>query len=171
MEAEEVVLRLLESHALPEGISFRQEVTFRALLTTWRFHSELEATSEGLRFQIHGAPSFVPETLPLDLINLTRSPALFDLEIASDGPAAEGFLVLRGPRIGNAGGGPREAVFWVDPATWTIRRAQAEYSWGTLFLDQEFDRMGDRYLLRRQRARVAPYGFTLDVQYQEYRFP
>lgn len=170
-DAEEVVLRLLHSHELPEGLSFRQEVTVRALLVTWRFHSEVETTSEGLKSRIVGAPSFVPETLPLDLVNLSRSPELFDLKVAAE-PSSDGSsLVLQGPRIGYAGVGPREATFWVDPETWTIRRAEAEYSWGTLFLDQTFDRFGEFYLLSEQRARVTPYGFTLDVRYREYRLP
>lgn len=169
--AEEVVRLLHDSHALPEGVAFRQEVTLRALLVTWRFHSELETTSDGLKFQLFGAPSFVPDTLPLELINLSHSPALFDLRIAGGGSSDDGTLVLQGPRIDYAGQGPREATFWVDPQTWTIRRAEAEYSWGTLFLDQVFDRHGELYLLRQQKARVTPFGFTLDVQYREYRLP
>ena len=166
---EEVVRLVAQSHGLPEGIRFRQEVTFRALLATWRFHSEVEATKDGLKFTIHGAPSFVPDTLPRDLIDLSRSSSLFELSIA--GGASDGTLVLSGSRIAYSGTGPREAIFWVDPASWTIRRAEAHYPWGTLYVDQEFDWMGDHYLLRRQRARVSPYGFTLDVHYVEYRLP
>ena len=168
--AEEVVRLVAQSHSLPEGVRFRQEVTFRALLGTWRFHSEVEATKDGLKFTMYGAPSFVPETLPRDLLDLSRSPSLFELSV-SGVAAADGTLVLSGPRIAYAGIGPREATFWVDPGTWTIRRAEAQYSWGTLYVDQEFDRMGDHYLLTRQRARVSPYGFTLDVRYVEYRLP
>lgn len=167
---EEVVRLVAASHGLPEGVRFRQEVTFRALLGTWRFHSEVEAAEGGLRFTIHGAPSFVPQSLPRDLIDLSRSPALFDLSVAG-GALSDGTLVLSGPRIAYAGTGPREATFWIDPGTWTIRRAEAEYSWGTLYVDQEFDRMGDHYLLTRQQARVSPFGFTLDVRYVEYRLP
>lgn len=165
----EVLRRVDEAHRLPVGAGFRQQIVLRAFLLTWRFESQVEVTSQGFRSQTTGAPAFVPDTLPEELVELSQSAAMFDLSLvtSADGDA----LILKGPRKEYPGTGPMEATLWVDPVDWVVTRAEAVYSWGTLHVTQEFERRDGITLLARQRARITPYGLTLDVEYRDYQIP
>ena len=166
---EELLQRVAVGLELPVGASFRQEITLRALFATWRFASTVRKEPEGFLTETAGAPSFVPDSLPRDLINLMQSLYLFDLRVVDASDAD--LVVLQGPRINYSGTGPKEATFWVDVRRLVVERAEAAYSWGTLHVTQEYLDLGDRFLLLRQRARATPYGFTLDVDYVDYQIP
>lgn len=166
---EELLQRVAAGTELPVGTSFRQQVTLRALFTTWRFESLVTREPDGYRTETRGAPSFVPDSLPSDLVNLMQSIYLFDLRPLD--AAEPGLVVLAGRRIDYRGAGPSEATFWIDAERGVVERAQAVYSWGTLHVSQEYLERGGRLLLSRQMARAAPYGFTLEVDYLDYAIP
>lgn len=166
---EQILQRIAEANRLPAGLEFRQEIVLRAYLLTWRFESRVEVTSDGFQSHTSGAPSFVPDTLPEELVGLSQSAALFDLSPVEWGDT--GTLVLQGPRREYPGTGPKEATLWVDSREWVISRAEAVYEWGTLHVTQEYAPQDGMRLLARQRARITPYGFTLDVEYRDYQIP
>lgn len=168
-EIDTILQRLAEAQPLPVGLEFRQEIVFKAFLFTWRFESQVLVTANGFEAETLGAPAFVPENLAQELVELGQSVALFELSLleTDDGES----LVLQGSRKGYQGAGPKEATFWIDPKDWVVTRAEATYSWGTLYVTQEYDQWEGAKLLSRQNARATPYGFTLDVRYQDYHFP
>lgn len=166
---DEILERVASASRLPEGLAFRQEIVFRAFLATWRFQTEVVAKADGFASQTTGAPSFVPDTLAKDLVELGQSASLFELSIVDQGVG--GGVVVRGPRRGYDGVGPKEATFWIDTDHWVITRAEAAYSWGTLHVTQEYIERDGLSFLSRQNARVTPYGFTLEVDYKDYQFP
>lgn len=165
----EIIDQVAKAAELPVGLGFRQEIVLKALFSTWKFHATVVLEPDGFSSVFSGAPGFVPDTLAQDLIELGRSPSLFELKLVKAGDG--GPIVLKGPRRSYHGTGPREATFWVDPRRWVIDRAEAAYSWGTLSVTQEYTERDGVRLLSRQRARVSPYGFTLDVAYLDYQFP
>ena len=124
---------------------------------------------DGVRSKTTGAPSFLPDSFAAELVELGRSPYLFDLKVIQVDD--DGVYVLQGPRREYKGRGAREATFWIDSQQWIIQRAEAAYSWGKLHVSQEYvDQSGYR-LLARQKARATPMGFTLDIVYVDYQFP
>ncbi|MBO2520978.1 MAG: hypothetical protein CW345_04105 [Firmicutes bacterium] len=164
------LVRWVEASAeLPVGTRFRQEVTLRALFTTWQFESSVWQDRDGLKSETRGAPGFVPPSLPADLVGLMKNLDLFDLRVVE--LAEPGILVLRGPRIDYRGSGAKEATFWIDTCRGRIERAEAVFSWGTLLVRQEYLDLEGRLLLARQSARALPYGFTLEVAYRDYQIP
>ena len=134
---------------LPVGLKFRQDVTLKAFLFTWRFHSELSQGETGLSAVTTGAPSIVPKSIAVDLFDVVRTPLIFDLEVVGE---EEGLIHLHGERINYPGNGPLEGSFWVDPDSGTIVRAEAVYDWGRLYLDQEYEERDGLTLLVEQRA-------------------
>lgn len=168
-EVEDLLEQVAQGARFPVGTSFRQAVTLRALFATWRFESFVRQEPDGLRSETKGAPSFVPDTLPGDLVGLVQSLDLFELSVVeAEDPAV---VVFRGPRIGYNGTGPKEATFWIDLERRIVQRAEAVYSWGTLSVSQEYLDRDGRWLLARQRARATPFGLTLDVNYLDYQIP
>lgn len=160
--------RLSERAHLPVGLKFRQDVTLKAFLFTWRFHSELSQGETGLSAVTTGAPSIVPKSIAVDLFDVVRTPLIFDLEVVGE---EEGLIHLHGERINYPGNGPLEGSFWVDPDSGTIVRAEAVYDWGRLYLDQEYEERDGLTLLVEQRAKVTPFGASLVVAYSDYTFP
>lgn len=166
---DEILEHVAKAHRLPVGVAFRQEIVLKAFLLTWRFQSQVQVMQDGYWSETTGAPGFVPDSLAQELVELGQSAALFELTVAQadDGES----VVLKGPRRRYEGTGPKEATYWIDPRHWVITQAEATYSWGTLYLTQEYTEKDGVWLLSRQRARVTPYGFTLDVDYHDYQFP
>lgn len=170
LSVEEVLLRLKDRPELPVGTRFRQDHTFRALIFSWRFSTRLEKTVDGYEATTENAPSFMPDSLPIDLISLVQTPSLFDLDIDEIDPDGK-TVVLRGPREGYRGSGAKDAAYWVDTVNWVVEKAEAEYSWGSLHVTQDYREEGGYLVLNSQSARVRPLGFTLEVGYRDYRLP
>lgn len=164
------ILGNVEAHSqVPEHIRMHQSVTVRALIFTWKFNSILEYVGDELTSTTEGAPSFVPESFPVDLVSLGQTLPLFDLKLISE-RNDQGYIVLGGPRPDFDGQGAEEATFMIDPRDWLVKRASAKYAWGTLTVDQEFGSFQGLMLLRRQRATVKPHGLVVDVEYSNYSF-
>lgn len=163
----EWVARLEDRANLPLGLRFRQDVTARILLFTWRFHSDIVQTEKGLEAVTVGAPSIVPDTLATDLIEVVRSPASFALQYKA---RENGLIVLHGERLDYRGLGAKDVTIWLDPDQFVIEKAEATYQWGKLYLEQEYAQFKGHTLLASQKARVTPYGATLEVAYRDYRF-
>lgn len=156
---------------MPLGLRFNQRVTLKAFLGVWSFESDLEWQGDLFAVTTTGAPRFVPDTLPEDLVELAQAPSLFDLDRVDSLDAESGILVLSGPRKGYNGSGAKEATFWIDTARWLVTRAQADYKWGTLSVEQTYRTHDGYYFLKEQNARISPFGFTLEVEYGDYEIP
>ena len=168
-DVEDIVHRVEAVSRIPANVRMEQSVVARVLLFSWRFTSVLEYVDGELTATTQGAPSFVPETFPVDLVRLGQALSLFDLRVV-EGPDENGFIVLSGPRSGYDGTGAQEATFMIDPSDWLVKRASAKYPWGTLSLEQEFDSFDGRMLLRRQKGSVRPLGLTVEVEYSNHTF-
>lgn len=167
---DDAIQRVISGTSIPEGLHFTQKVTLRAYLLRWTFESELSYTSGELVAETRGAPWFVPETLPAELVRLGRTLSLFELNpVGYDQEADE--LHLRGPRPDYDGSGAKEGSFWIDVSRGVVRKAEAVYSWGILAVEQEYESLGEHLLLKRQSARISPHGATLEVLYDNYIFP
>lgn len=170
IDVAEILEHVSRATELPPGVGFRQEIVLRAFLSTWRFEAEVRVEPDGRVWsKTTGAPSFLPDSFAAELVELARSPYLFDLRLIE--VQDDGLYVLKGPRLKDQGSGAREATFWIDPQRWVIAKAEAAYSWGTLHVIQEYTRDFGYQLLARQRARATPYGFTLDIVYRDYQIP
>ncbi len=167
---EAAVQSVLNSTSLPEGLRFTQHVTLRAFLLRWSFESELEYHTDGLSASTHGAPRFVPKTLPSELALLGRTLSLFDLNVVSFNQETDE-LHLQGPRPDFTGKGAKEGEFWIDVGQGVVRKAEAVYPWGILTVEQEYQSIGGHVLLKRQAARISPHGATLEVVYSDYVLP
>lgn len=163
----EIVRKVESASQFPAQVRMHQSVVARLLLITWRFTSVLEYVEGQLKATTTGAPAFVPEDFPVDLVSLSRALPLFDLKLISEADD-NGFVVIGGPRPDYDGRGAEEATFRIDPSDWLVKRASAKYDWGTLTLEQEFDSFNGYMLLRRQKATVLPYGLVVDVEYSDY---
>lgn len=162
------IVRRIESRAdLPVGIRFRQDVTVRVLFFTWRFHSNIHQTEEGLQAETVGAPKRLPDTIAYDLVDASRNPSMFHLEAVGD---EDGLVMFQGPRIDYPGNGPTDAVLWVNTDDWVIEKAEIAYDWGKLFVSQEYKKVEGHTVLYKQSASVNPYGAQLEVVYSDYRF-
>lgn len=160
----DIVARVEAQAKLPPYLRMNQEVSVRALIFSWRFTSVLERHGDEMTATTQGAPSFMPETFPIDLVSLTETLDVFNLRVLSES-SKEGYLVIGGARPDYDGMGAEEATFSIDPDDWLIKRATAKYAWGTLTLEQEFVPVEGYQLLSRQKATVRPHGFTVDVNY------
>lgn len=162
-----LVERVAAAGKLPEGLSFTQRVTVRLLLLRWEFASRLKVQDSTLHVTTDGAPGFIPESLPRDLVELSGALHLFDLHLVGED---EGLVLLEGLARNYSGQGARAGKFWVDTARGHVVKADVEYEWGTLHLIQEYGPFREHSLLKRQSARLTPYPATLDVRYDDYAF-
>lgn len=160
-----------EGTALPSGIKFRQNVKLRAFLLGWQFYSLMEQLEDGeLHVETFNAPSFVPDTLPGELVSLGRSLALFEVKVVSYDPA-EKLLHVAGPRPDYQGRGAKEGDFWIDVERGIVQKAEVVYNWGKLNVDQEYTTIDGLLVLSKQSARMRFYGATLEISYSDYIFP
>jgi hypothetical protein len=170
LDVAEILEQVTRATELPPGIGFRQEIVLRAFFSTWRFEAEVRLEPDGrVSSKTKGAPSFLPDSFAVELVELGRSPYLFDLRLIE--VQDDGLYVLQGPRLKDQGSGAREATFWIDPQRWVIEKAEAAYPWGKLHVSQEYTRDLGYQLLARQKARATPFGFTLDIIYRDYQIP
>lgn len=164
----DILERVTAQTILPDGIQFTQSVDLRALFFRWKFESEMVMQDGVLQVTTRGAPGFVPESLPGELVELARTLSLFDVEIVRE-DSGEGVVVVTGPRPEYDGRGAREATFWIDIENGVVFKAEAVYSWGSLHVNQEYMEQRDYLLLRRQTAEAL--GFKLEVLYHDYALP
>ena len=166
----EIVRLVSAGTQLPEGLAFTQRVSARAFLLRWEFVSRLRFEEGRLHVATEGAPAFMPETLPKDLVELGRTLSLFDLQLVREDDGT-GLALLSGPLRDYGGQGAREGSFWVDLERGVVQKAEAVYSWGTLSVEQEYGLIEGHLLLLRQSARMYPFGATLEVRYVDYSLP
>ena len=105
----EILAKLDIAAELPVGLGFRQEIVLKALFSTWTFHTRVSLGQDGFSSETTGAPRFVPDSLAKELIELGRSPSLFELDVIEAGE--DGPVVLKGPRRKYQGTGPARRPF------------------------------------------------------------
>ncbi len=61
-------------------------------------------------------------------------------------------------------------VVWVNARNWLVERAELEYPWGKLSLEQRFETVDGYVVLAEQHASVNRLGARLTVRYGDYWF-
>ena len=120
-----------------------------------------------------GAPSFLPDSFAVELVELGRSPYLFDLRVIQ--VQDDGVYVLQGPRLKDQGSGAREATFWIDSQQWVIEKAEAAYPSGQAPCQPKNTRFGIPILEGRkpgQHPLVSPSTSSIGTtKFREPPFP
>lgn len=152
---------------MPKRMSFRQDVELRVLLFRWSFHADVVRDETGIAVEVHGAPSFLSPDVSVSLLELSEGLDGFDLELVEmDASGGEPLYVLQA--TARAEGGARGGTVTVNGNSWLIERAVLRYSWGTMTVEQTFQRVDGFILLKEQNATVDVLGAKLRVQYGGY---
>lgn len=166
-------LRAAAADAAAAKVRFRQEFTLRALFFTWRF--AVDVTQEGGAYEVRvgpGAPSFMPDTLPADLVRVAEAIDTFVFSFVGEERTPDGklYYILDGvPQ--KSQGGAQSGRLWIDADAWYIAKAHLAYTWGRLEVEQEYRLEAGRRVLHRQSAVARPLGARLEVEYVDYWFP
>lgn len=153
----------------PERVTFRQDVELRVFLFRWSFHSDVVRDADGIRMEVHGAPSFLSPDVSASLLELSEGLEGFDLKfVESRHDEGETYYIVEGTAKTAGGGGALGGTIWVNGRTWLIERATLQYSWGSMTVEQTFQTVNGYTLLREQIATVDRLGAKMRVQYGGY---
>lgn len=171
---EDILSNMAENSVMQEGrMRFQQRIEMRAFLFSWRFSADVEKEGEQVTVVVSkGAPSFVPDDMPAELIDIQSSFHLFDLAMVGEEPLADGHVlyIVEGQRKEASSYGVQSGKLWIDSRDWYIAQAHMAYTWGRLEVQQEYRIEQGRRVLHRQTAVARPLGARVEVDYVEYWF-
>lgn len=155
--------------ARPAVMGFRQYVTLRALLFEWKFYADVAQRGDRVELTVHDAPAFLDDDISVSLLDVSEGLEKYDLRFVEETRVnGELFYVLEGePR---AAGGVQRGRVWVNARNWLVERAELEYPWGKLSLEQRFETVDGYVVLAEQHASVNRLGARLTVRYGDYWF-
>ncbi len=169
---DEVVANLgRASGQLPAEMGFRQDVQLHVLFLTWKFYSDVVRRDGKYIVETRGAPDFLPSDISASLLEVSEGLSNYDFELVGQEVNSTGDPIYRltGRRRQGAEGA-HGGTLWVNGRTWRVERAVLEYDWGTLDVEQEFQRLSGYTVLRSQRAAASRLGARLTVEYRDYWF-
>lgn len=156
-----------------EHVRFRQDVQLRVLLLSWRFQNDIEALDGSYTVKIgKGAPGFMPDGFPAELLDVQQSIHLFDLQVVGTETDGQGrtFYIIEGVRKEPSEQGAQSGKLWIDGSEWYIAKAHLAYTWGKLEVEQAYRMEQGRRVLDTQSARLSILGARVEVKYLDYWF-
>lgn len=153
----------------PAKMGFRQYVTLQALFFRWQFHADVVRQDDQLHVTVYNAPSFVGGDFSGSLLEVSEGLDNFDLQLVDE-------VLLNGERyyvvdgVSRVEGGARRGKIWINARTWLVERAELEYPWGTLTIEQRFRVVNGYVVLSEQQASVSRLGARARVRYDDYWF-
>lgn len=175
MSLDEIIEAMAQSQVMRDPyMTFEQRVELRAaLVLRWAFVNKV--TRQGNRIEMEvgsGAPSFMPDEMASDLIDIQDSLENFDLVLVGTEELDDGTIryIVDGTRKPSLSSGAESGRLWIQPDPWVVTRAELRYSWGRLEVDQWYRQENGRWVLDRQEAVARPLGARLVVEYHNYSF-
>lgn len=151
--------------------SVRQAYETVAFGRAWHFTALVTKDAEAIEVHTEGAPWFIPRQLQLQTVEVAQlldeyQPRL----VGTVRPPAHGeaWVVEAHPRPGQ--GGARLARFWVERSSGLVTHVELSYWWGSLVIDQTYQRVGPHMVLDRQVVRLEPLHVMVRVAYTDYQF-
>lgn len=168
----EILVNMQQANSrFPDKASFTQRVALRVLLFRWNFSSYVQKDATVFDVHVDGAPSFVPEGIMLELVNLTHMLGDFDLQfIGRETAGSSNFVKIEGVRKSHLNQGALRTKIWINEDTWFVDKAEIVYDWGTLTVHQHYKLVDGFMVLDRQNAVGGPMNLRLEVAYTDYRF-
>lgn len=153
----------------PPEMGFRQQITLQALILRWQFSADVVRRDDTVQIQVHGAPSFVDENVTASLLEVSEGLDNFDLRLVDEvRMGGQQYYVVEG--VSRVANGARRGKIWVNAQSWLVERAELEYSWGTLTVEQRFRTVNGYVVLAEQQASVSRLGARMTVRYENYWF-
>lgn len=175
MSLEQITAEMERSQVMREPhMKFEQRVELRAaLVLRWTFVNQVTRNENRIEMEVgSGAPSFMPDEMASDLIDIQHSLANFDLSLVGTEELDDGSVlyIIDGTRKDSLSSGAEGGRLWIQADPWVITRAELRYSWGRLEVDQWYRQENGRWVLDRQEALARPLGARLVVEYDDYWF-
>jgi len=157
------------SGARPPEMGFRQHVTLQALFLRWQFYADVVRRGDQVEIAVHGAPSFLGDDMTVSLLEVSEGLDNFDLRPAGEERInGHHYYVVEGQS--RVASGARRGRIWVNAQSWLVERAELEYPWGTLLIEQRFRTVNGYVVLAEQQASVSRLGVRMTVRYDDYWF-
>lgn len=175
MSLDDILEAMAQSQVMRDPyMEFEQRVELRAaLLLRWTFVNKVTRNGNRIELEVgSGAPSFMPDEMASDLIDIQEALEKFDLVLVGAEELEDGTIryIVDGTRKPSLSTGAESGRLWIQPDPWVITRAELRYSWGRLEVDQWYRQENGRWVLDRQEAVARPLGARLVVEYHNYRF-
>src|SRR5690625_782404 len=175
MSLDQITEQMAQSHIMREPhMEVEQRVELRAaLVLRWTFTNQVTRNGNRIEMEVgRGAPSFMPDEMASDLIDIHDSLANFDLSLVETEEMDDGSVryVIDGTRKPSLSSGAEGGRLWIQADPWVITRAELRYSWVRLEVDQWYRQENGRWVLDRQEALARPLGARLVVEYDDYWF-
>lgn len=167
---DEVVLNVRGAAGVrPEAMRFRQDITLEVLFLRWNFHADVTRSGDRVELVLHNAPGFIDEDVSASLLEVSEGLDHFDLRLVDEiRRGGDVVYVLQG--VPRREGGARGGRIWVNARTWLVEKAELEYPWGMLEVEQTFQNINGYTVLREQKASVSRLGARMTVRYSDYWF-
>ncbi len=175
MSLDDILEAMAQSQVMRDPyMKFEQRVELRAaLVLRWAFVNQVTRNGDRIEMEVGtGAPSFMPDEMASDLIDIQGALENFDLVLIGTEELDDGTVryIVDGTRKPSLSSGAESGRLWIQPDPWVVTRAELRYSWGRLEVDQWYRLENGRWVLDRQEAVARPLGARLVVEYQNYQF-